>query len=389
MRARTHLFLVAVLVLLGPLACSDDDRGPTGPPVPPPDDLALEPIPGPYEIPVLVTAPPGDMTRIFVVEKPGRIRIVKNGVLLATPFLDITDRTTRGYEQGLLGLAFEPDYSSSGRFYVFYTHTDGTETISRFQVSGDPDVALIAEEGLLSIPDPNEFHNGGMLAFGRDGMLYASIGDGGGAGDPYGTGQDTGDLLGSILRLDVRGATGYAIPAGNPFSPPSRREVWCYGLRNPWRFCIDASNGDLYIGDVGQDSREEVDVAGGASGGGRGLNFGWSVKEGNTCYGAATCNATGLTDPVIDYDHGDGCTVIGGYVYRGRAIAGLQGTYFYADYCVGWVRSFVYTGGAVTASTDWPGLDPGVPVTSFGQDGAGELYLCTETGAVYKIVLPP
>ena len=383
-----RVLAAALVLLLAPVACSDDDHGPNSPPAPPPSDLVLQAVAGTYQTPVLVTAPPADLTRLFILEKPGRIRVVKNGTLLTTPFLDISSRVAGGYEQGLLGLAFAPDYGSSGRFYVYYVHTDGNERISRFHVSGNPDVALAVEETLLTVPDPNEFHNAGMLAFGRDGMLYVAIGDGGGTGDPYDTGQDPSDLLGSILRIDVSGATGYSIPAGNPFSPPNRREVWCYGLRNPWRFTFDSSNGDLYIGDVGQDTWEEVDVATAASGGGRGRNFGWSVKEGYSCYGASSCNSTGLTDPVIVYDHPDGCTVIGGYVYRGNAMPGLRGTYFYADYCMGFVRSFVYSGGAATAETDWPALDPGVNVTSFGQDAAGELYLCTETGRVFKIVPP-
>jgi glucose/arabinose dehydrogenase len=397
MHSRSRLVAVAALVLsLGPLGCADDgptSTGPTPPPGPPPDDLALERVDGTYEIPVLVTAPPRDMNRIFVVEKPGRIRIVKNGVLLATPFLDITGRTTKGYEQGLLGLAFAPDFQTSGRFYVTYTTTDGSgngiERISRFRAaSSAADVALPAEEILITIPDPNEYHNAGMTAFGSDGMLYVSIGDGGGADDPYDTGQDTSDLLGSLLRIDVRPSTGYAIPSNNPLGAGSRREIWAYGLRNPWRFTFDRSNGDLYIADVGQGLREEINVATASSGGGRGRNYGWSVKEGLDCH-TPPCDIAGLTDPTLEYTHSDGCTVIGGYVYRGSVLPGLQGTYFYADYCSHWVRSFVHAGGAPTDPRTWPGLDPAGNITSFGEDAAGELYLCTESGAVFKIVLPP
>ena len=216
---------------------------------------------------------------------------------------------------------------------------------------------------------PYDNHNGGHIVFGPDGYLYMGLGDGGSGGDPDGHGQDRSDLLGSILRLDVSGATGYTVPAGNP-SSASREPATSCGTGDcaiPWRFSFDRSTGDLYIGDVGQGAREEIDVSTAASGSGRGVNYGWSIMEGMQCYEASSCDMTGLTLPVLDYSHGDGCSVTGGYVYRGAAIPGLVGTYFYSDYCGGWVRSFKYVGGAVTEAGSWDALAPGGGVPSFGR----------------------
>jgi glucose/arabinose dehydrogenase len=229
-----------------------------------------------------------------------------------------------------------------------------------------------------------------MIAFGPDGMLYCGFGDGGGAGDTYLNGQSKDDLLGSILRLDVRGASGYVSPPDNPFSGAGdKRELWDIGLRNPWRFSFDRANGDLYIGDVGQDDREEIDVSPTASGRGRGANYGWNVMEGTACFPpGGACSSAGLTLPVLDYTHGEGCSMLGGFVYRGSAIPGLQGTYFYGDYCSHFVRSFRWNGAAVTEKTNWPSLDPGSLMSSFGEDGLGELYVLTVAGGVYRIVTP-
>jgi len=358
-----------------------------------PGTLGLEPVASGLSDPVFLTAPANDSTRLFVVEKTGQIRIIRNGVLLPTPFLDLTDSVSTGSEQGLLGFAFYPDYATSGRFLVSYTSPHGTQAggtsiIARYRVSAAADIADPASGvTLLSLSQPYSNHNGGMIAFGPDGYLYAGFGDGGGGGDPLSTGQDARDLLGSLLRLAVSGNGGYTIPAGNPYaaSLTLRHEVWNYGLRNPWRFSFDRQSGALYIGDVGQNAREEIDVAPLTSAGGE--NYGWNTMEGLTCYNAATCDQTGLTLPVLDYDHGQGCSVTGGYVYRGAAIPALQGHYLYADYCGGWVRSFQWQNGQATDQQDRPTLSPGSLITSFGEDAAGELYILQQSGEVFRIVL--
>jgi glucose/arabinose dehydrogenase len=343
-------------------------------------------------VPVFLTYAPGDSTRLFVVEKTGKIRIIRNGTLLKPAFLDLTDSVSTGSEQGLLGLAFAPDYPASGRFYVSYTSrrgetSGGTSAVERYVVSATPDLANPASgQRLLTVNQPYSNHNGGMIAFGPDGYLYFGLGDGGSGGDPHGTGQNRADLLGSLLRLDVSGAGGYAVPPTNPYagSTVSRPELWNYGLRNPWRFSFDRVTGDLYIADVGQNAHEEIDVQPAASRGGE--NYGWNTMEGLTCYAAPRCNQSGLTLPVVDYDHSQGCSVTGGYVYRGKAIPSLQRRYVYSDYCRGWIRSFLYQGGQATDPRIHTGLATGGGVTSFGEDAAGELYVLTEGGTVFRIV---
>lgn len=342
--------------------------------------------------PVFLTHAPGDATRLFVVEKTGRIRIIQNGTLLPAAFLDLRDSISTGGEQGLLGLAFAPDYASSGRFVVSYTSprgrlSGGTSVIARYTVSaGNPDLADPASgHTLLEVEQPYENHNGGMVAFGPDGFLYIGLGDGGGGGDPLDTGQDRSDLLGSLLRIDVSGTTGYVVPPSNPYASgsPHAPELWNWGLRNPWRFSFDRANGNLYIGDVGQSSREEISVAPASSTGGE--NYGWNELEGTICYRPG-CTPTGTVLPVLEYDHGIGCSVTGGYVYRGPAIPALVGHYLYADYCSGWVRSFQYSGGQAVNRQDQPALSPGGNVTSFGEDATGEVYILTQGGIVYRIV---
>lgn len=342
--------------------------------------------------PVFLTHAPGDATRLFIVEKTGRIRVIKNGVLLATPFLDLSDSVSTGSEQGLLGLAFQPDYATSGRFLVSYTSprgslSGGTSVIARYSVStANPDRANPASgQPILELPQPYSNHNGGMIAFGPDGYFYAGFGDGGGGGDPLDTGQDRTDLLGSMLRLQLGGGPGYTIPASNPWASSTTfaPELWNWGLRNPWRFSFDRLTGDLYIADVGQGTWEEVNVAGQASPGGE--NYGWNQMEGGTCY-VPGCTPLGLVLPAVAYDHGDGCAVTGGYVYRGSAIPALQGHYLYGDYCRGWVRSFRYQGGVAVDPEDRPELSPGQLLTSFGEDATGELYVLTQGGTVYRMV---
>ena len=337
--------------------------------------------------PVYLTAPKND-PRLFIVEQPGRIRIVKDGALLATPFLDITARVVSGGERGLLSLAFDPAYATNGRFYVYYTGAQGDIFVDRFTVSANPDVANTTSDPVLTIQHRvNSNHNGGLLLFGPDGMLYAGTGDGGGAGDVPNNAQNIDVMLGKILRLNVA-TLPYTIPAGNPFSgQPGADEIWAYGLRNPWRFAFDVppdgTPPQLYIADVGQSAREEVDVAD-ASAAGR--NYGWHTMEGTQCYNPSSgCNQAGLTLPVLDYDHSQGCSITGGFVYRGAAIPEIQGLYFYSDYCSGFLRSFRLSGGAAVDQRDWALTNIG-NVTSFGVDGAGELYMLSTSGRVYRVV---
>jgi glucose/arabinose dehydrogenase len=375
-----------VPALLVAAACGDD----TGP-LPPGGEisLALETVSDQLTFPVDLASPPGD-SRLFVVEKAGRIRIIENGTLLAPAFLDISAQVSSNGERGLLGLAFDPDYETTGRFVVNYTDLAGDTHIAAFTVSsGDANRADPAsEELILRVDQPFENHNGGQVAFGPDAYLYIALGDGGGSGDPMANGQSLTTLLGKLLRIDLNGGSPYGIPSGNPFSAvaAARSEIWSYGLRNPWRFTFDRLTGDLYIADVGQGEREEIDVGLAADGAGRGANYGWDIMEGDACFEPASgCDRTGLILPVLQYDHSEGCSVTGGHVYRGSAIPALQGTYFYSDFCSGWVRSFRLSSGAVAEEREWPALQAG-NVTSFGQDDAGELYILTSGGSVYRIV---
>ena len=361
-------------------------------PADPPAELAvrLKEVARGLDAPLFLTSPPGDPTRAFVVEQGGRIRIIRNDALLPTPFLDISSRIASGGERGLLGLAFHPQYATNGRFVVYYTNTAGDIRIASYKVSANPEVADPASEQLLlAVPHPSfSNHNGGMVTFGPDGRLYAGIGDGGSGGDPNGNGQNRNTLLAKLVRLDVNAAGQASVPSDNPFVGQSgmRPEIWSYGLRNPWRFSFDRLTGDLYIGDVGQNAREEIDVSRGPSNMGRGLDFGWNIMEGTSCFSPSSgCNRTGLTLPVLDYGHGDGCSVTGGYVYRGSLVPALRGMYFYGDYCSGWVRSFVLSGGQVAQRLDWAALRPGGQITSFGEDAAGELYIIVASGSVFRI----
>ena len=363
----------------------------TAPPPPGAIALGLDALPGSgaFVFPTFLTSPPGD-SRLFVVERAGRIRIYQAGAILATPFLDITAlvKSDEG-EQGFVGLAFHPQYAANGRFFVSYVDLSGNSVLASYTVSANPDVANAGSrvQRLVEPHPPIAYHYSGGLQFGPDGYLYMALGDGGESTDPNGRGQSLADLLGNIIRIDVSGTTGYTIPASNPFvgTAGARGEVWAYGLRNPWRFSFDRVTGDLYIGDVGENTREEISVSSAASGGGKGVNYGWAVMEGTTCYLAATCDQTGLTLPVVDYAHGPRCAVTGGYVYRGSAIPALRGTYFYADYCQSRSHSFRYLGGAATDQRDWPTLEPGNQVVSYGEDSVGELYIVTRSGGIWRI----
>ncbi|HSQ37419.1 MAG TPA: PQQ-dependent sugar dehydrogenase, partial [Acidimicrobiia bacterium] len=344
-------------------------------------DLSLTEVASGLTAPVFITAPPGD-DRLFVVEQDGHILLLRDGEIIGT-FLDLSDLVAYGGEQGLLGLAFHPGYPNDGRFYVDYTDRAGDTAVVEYRVSADPDAADPGSERvLLTVDQPAANHNGGMIAFGPDGYLYVGLGDGGGAGDPQAAGQDPEALLGSILRIDVAGEP-YAIPPDNPYAAGGGApEVWAKGLRNPWRFSFDGEL--IYIGDVGQGAWEEINVA---PIGSPGLNFGWSVTEGSHCYRADGCDTGPFHLPDLEYGHtGGNCSVTGGYVYRGRAIPELAGAYFYGDYCSGMVASFRRDLEGIYETRVWSdSLGPAPGLTSFGVDGAGELYLTTADGLLYRI----
>ncbi|PFG73644.1 PQQ-dependent sugar dehydrogenase [Tepidiforma thermophila] len=367
---------------------------PTPAPLPPLPGIVVERVAGGLQRPTFVTGAGDGSGRLFVLEKRGTIRIVRDGAVLPEPFLDIRSRvTSSGNEQGLLGLAFHPRFAENGRFFVYYTAADGgANTLAEFRVSStDPDRADPASARvLLAIPDRYSNHNGGMLAFGPDGYLYIALGDGGGAGDPLRAGQDLANPLGAILRIDVDAppASGlaYAIPPDNPFlgREGARPEIWAYGLRNPWRFSFDRQTGDLWIADVGQNAREEVNFQPAGSPGGQ--NYGWSIMEGTNCYRPASgCDRTGLTLPVFEYTHSDGCSITGGYVYRGAAFPALRGAYLAADYCTGAAWAIRRQGETFRADRlpDFP-----TGISSFGEDDAGELYIVRDQpGTLERLVV--
>ncbi|MGH2687397.1 MAG: PQQ-dependent sugar dehydrogenase, partial [Actinomycetota bacterium] len=350
--------------------------------------------------PVDLATPPGETRRLFVVEQVGRIRIVRDGAVVGTPFLDIVSRVGSGGERGLLGLAFHPQYAQTGRFFVNYTDRRGDTHISEFRVTSNADLADPAtERQLMFVAQPFANHTGGGLAFGNDGMLYIALGDGGSGGDPMRNGQNRGTRLGKILRIDVDRGNPFGIPSDNPFASTAGvlPEIWAYGLRNPWRISIDRSTGDLYIGDVGQGRREEVDVGFASRRGGE--NYGWIVMEGTLCFSpGAGCNTSGLTQPVLDYPI-DGaaseCAVTGGFVYRGCRMPGYHGTYFYGDYCTGLVRSLRVVNAAAADERDWTAIlrrtggGAMQGLSSFGVDGKGELYLVLLGGEVYRLARKP
>jgi glucose/arabinose dehydrogenase len=358
---------------------------------------ALQLVADGLAFPLYLTQPAGDTSRLFVVERAGRIRLILNGAVLPTPFLDVTSLVSSTGERGMLSMAFHPNYANNRQFFVDYTDLSGNIQIVRYTASVDPNIAdPLSAQIVLSVEhSANANHNGGLVKFGPDGYLYIGLGDGGGTGDPLGNGQDSTKLLGRILRIDVNGASPYAVPANNPFvgRPPARPEIWAYGLRNPWRFSFDRLTGDLYIADVGQDSVEEVDVQVATSRGGE--NYGWSIMEGTHCYNPPIgCNTVGLVPPTLEYTHGvndaNGCSITGGYVYRGSRLPLLTGHYFYGDLCQGWVRSFRYVNGVVQDQRDYTaqfGVLGGL--VSFGEDSRGQLYIIRHWGQVYRIVPAP
>lgn len=346
--------------------------------------LTLRPFQSGLSSPVLVTNAGDTSRRVFIVERGGVIKVLQPGATTPTVFLNIASRLVSGGEQGLLGLAFHPQYAANGRFFVYYTRTgDGALKIAEYAVSANPDVAATTETTILVVPHPGATnHNGGMLAFGPDGYLYAGTGDGGGGNDPSNNAQNINVLLGKILRLDIDPPPGagvpYLSPAGNPFvgATPGRDEIYAYGMRNPWRFSFDRATGAAWVGDVGQGANEEVDtplVAGG--------NYGWRVYEGFGCTGldAAQCVPANYVMPVFQYDHSGGrCSLTGGYVYRGSALTLPSGTYVYADYCSGEI--FSWDGVTQTLL-----IDTSMNISSFGEDEDGELYVVDLNGTVNQL----
>ena len=360
---------------------------PGGPPA-----LALSVFVSGLTEPVGMEEPDDGTGRFFVLEQAGRIRIIQSGTLVVEPFLDLTAKVESGGEEGLLGLAFHPSFSSNGRFFVYYTQRVGTQlqsVFSEFAVSGlNPNQADAASERILFVVDqPFDNHNGGQMAFGPDGFLYIGLGDGGSGGDPFGNGQNLQTLLGKVLRIDVDGAFApgkqYATPGDNPFSlPDGLPEIWAYGLRNPWRFSFDRMTGTLFAGDVGQDSFEEVDILT------KGGNFGWNRMEGSHCYPpGSSCDSNGLMPPIMEYAHDSsgGQSIIGGFVYRGAEITGLAGNYVFGDLTSGNVWA-----GNQDSSGNWSQtlvLKHNLTVSSFGQDDAGELYVLDYgNGEVLRLV---
>jgi glucose/arabinose dehydrogenase len=351
--------------------------------------VTLAPVAQGFEAPTFVGSA-GD-ERLFVVEQRGRIRIVQDGEVVAEPFLDIHDQVGSGAnEQGLLSVAFHPDYEQNGYFFVNYTDRNGNTVISRFEVSDDRNRADHGSEMvLLQINQPYGNHNGGQLKFGPDNYLYVGMGDGGSGGDPQNHGQNPRTLLGTLLRLDVDFAgdgANYGIPPDNPYvgDEAGRNEVWATGLRNPWRFSFDRDTGDLYVADVGQNQYEEVNFV--PAGDGAGLNYGWNFMEGNHCYRDG-CDPSAFYAPVVEYSHGAGeCSVTGGYVYRGAASAELAGNYFYGDYCSGRLWALFQTEDGSWVNNE-VGLSPSNP-TTFGEGFDGELYLATRDGVVYRLEAP-
>jgi glucose/arabinose dehydrogenase len=351
--------------------------------------LALTPVVSGFASPTVITHAGDGSGRLFVVEQSGTVRIVSSGgALLPTPFLDISGRLVSGGEQGLLGLAFPPGFSAKGYFYVNYTRAaDGATVVSRFSVSTNPDLAVAtSEEVILVVAQPFANHNGGQLAFGSDGMLYVGLGDGGSGGDPLGNGQSKATLLGKLLRLDVEaGVAPYRIPPDNPFvaDATARDEIWALGLRNPWRFSFDRLTGDLYVADVGQSAWEEINFQAASAVGG--ANYGWNLFEGPACFAPAVgcVPPPAYSAPVAFYGHDLGCSVTGGHVYRGPGNPGMQGIYFYGDFCSGRLWGLRKVGSVWQAELVG---QTGLGISTFGEDEAGRLYLADyTTGIIYRI----
>ncbi len=334
--------------------------------------------------PVFLTAPTRSR-RSFIVEQSGRILLRLDGRVRRRAFLDLSRRVSRGNEQGLLGLAFHPRYPRNGRFFVHFTGRGGATRVEEFRRRNPNRSRARPRRVIFRTRQPASNHNGGMLAFAPDGALWLGLGDGGGAGDTYRNGQNPATPLGTLLRFDINRRAPF-VPRDNPWARGGRgnRYVWSYGLRNPWRFSFDPPTNRVYIGDVGQSAWEEIDRA--PIGRSR-INYGWPIMEGSHCYGVGRCDTRGLRRPALEYSHNQGCSVTGGFVYRGRLLPALRGHYFYTDFCGGWLRSFRFVRGAPRERRDWTsqvGTLNGF--TSFGTDSAGELYATSLDGTLRKLV---
>ena len=382
-RCQSALFLCLAVGLLIHLVMPDHSDASAESPEIQRGTIGLIPIvKGNLENPVFLTHAGDGTARLFVVEQPGRIRILSQGSLVPGPFLDISDRVLSGGERGLLGLAFHPDFRRNGRLFVNYTRkSDGATVVAEYRRDSPRNNASREERIFLVVPQPYANHNGGMMAFGPDGYLYIGLGDGGSGGDPGNLAQNPNELLGKILRIDVDHGDPYGIPSDNPFAVRGGRpEIYALGFRNPWRFSFDSKTGDLWVADVGQNKWEEVDLVV------RGGNYGWRVMEGLHCYSPVLfCEANQFIAPVLEYGHDHGrCSITGGYVYRGRT-ASLAGRYFYGDYCSGEIFLLTKTQGGTAAYTPDVALRAPFRISSFGEDEAGELYVLDHGGGVYLI----
>lgn len=349
-----------------------------------PPTIVLQQIADGFDRPLHVTHAGDGSGRLFVVEKVGRIKIVRDGQVAPEPFLDITDRVgSRANEQGLLSVAFHPRYRENGWLFVNYTDNDGDTVVSRFNATGDR-ADPGSEQVVLTIEQPFANHNGGLVVFGPDGMLYIGMGDGGSAGDPLGAGQDRSTLLGKILRINVEDLP-YTIPPDNPWADGvgGRQENWVIGVRNPWRFSFDRATGDLFVADVGQNRLEEVHLL--RAGQIAGANLGWNVMEGDECFRRDNCERSAFDLPIDVYPHSLGCSVTGGHVYRGVAFPTLQGVYVFGDFCSGRIW------GLRPSGAEWERvelLQSGLQIASFGEDETGELYVTGyNNGVLYRIVV--
>ena len=391
----TRWIVVAALATLVP-ACTDDrpvgepppdpapietrapapDVSPAASPDPLGTRVRLREVAAGFERPLLVTHAGDGSGRLFVAEQGGMIFAVTRGE--REPFLDLTGLTETSGEQGLLGLAFHPDFDANGRFFVDYIDSDGNTVVAEYG-DGAPDSGRV----LLRVEQPFANHNGGHLAFGPDGYLYIGTGDGGSGGDPQGHGQRTDSLLGKLLRIDVDSGNPYGIPPDNPFAAEEGRpEIWAYGLRNPWRFSFDRDTDDLWIADVGQDGREEVNVE--RAGAGGGLNYGWNIMEGRACFLEEDCDRDALVLPVAEYAHEFGCSITGGHVYRGRRFPQIEGGYYFSDYCSG--RVWVIDASMDRRQRPVELLATGLQVASFGEDESGEIYVTDAgSGTIYRL----
>ena len=400
MKASLGIGVVSAAAFVALAACGGSPSSPTPPSATPPTgscgagtpvtgvpSLTARLVASGFRNPLDLQVAPGDRERLYVAEQGGRIRVIRGGQAQSTAFLDISGRITSGGERGLLGLAFHPQFAANRRFFVNYTDRGGDTHVAEFAAPSADAADPGSERTLLFVAQPFANHNGGGLAFDTSGRLLIGLGDGGSAGDPLGNAQALDTFLGKILRIDVDAGMPYAVPSDNPFRSTSGAlpEIWAYGLRNPYRFAVDPPTGDLYIGDVGQNRVEEIDVGPASRRGGE--NYGWNVLEGSQCYSPPSgCDRAGFTLPVYEYRHPEGCSVTGGVVYRGCRMPDLAGTYFFGDFCTGLVRSFRLANGQATDLRDWTGGLRGVDSpTAFGLDADGEILVVDYDGEVYRL----